>query len=292
MDTPSEWREMLLQYRLNELDDVRREQIDALLVSDPDFSAAMQEAEYDLLDAYAARELNETDRLRVERALRPKGRFSPEAPGRVIGSQRASEKAVAPIQEIPRAAAPRWTPLWTTAAVLVVAAVVAGSMWRSNHGAPEQAVAHPAAPAAAPAIEGSEQGSHVAPGGTTLPVPTGSAPARPEANVAMVILPGALRSQAALPLKIAAGVKTVRFLWPGSPQQAGAASYEMQVVGDDGAERCRSRGIAASGSHALQFACPAAQIPSGTSFLRVMSLPVTPDDAPLLEVTVSVERSR
>jgi hypothetical protein len=282
MDTPAELRDMLLQYRLHELDEARREQIDALLIADPDFSAAMQEAEYDLLDAYAARELSETDRLRVERALHPAGRFSPASPGSVIRPP-SPATASAPPASTPLSARTRWTPLWATAAaVLAVGSVVAFSLWRA-HPAPPQAIAPPAARASlsAPASP---------PVAAQAPAPVNPAQPRPEPSVAELILPGALRSPSALPLKIAPAVTTVRFLWPGASGEA--ASYDLQLVGDDGTQRCRSRGVGARRNHVVQFSCPAAQIPPGTSFLRVLSVPALPDDAPLLEIALAVAKSR
>jgi len=279
MVTPPELREMLLQYRLHELDEVRREEIDARLIADPDFSAAMQEAEYDLLDAYAARELSETDRLRVERALHPAGRFSPEAAGHVIGSPRAASSNVVPIRPISSTASahPRWTLLWTVAAVLAIGSVVVFSLDRTHRSGPQQAVANLAPPAPAPAA---------APAASQAPAP--AAPS-PETTFAEVILPRALRSKSSLALKIAPTVTTVRFLYAGA--SAERTYYDLQLVGDDGSLHCRSRGIGTGRNHIVQFSCPAAQIPSGSSFLRVLALSATPDDAPLLEITVSVSRS-
>jgi len=299
MHTPAEWREMLLQYRLHELDEVRREQIDALLIGDADFSAAMQEAEYDLLDAYAAHELNETDRLRVERALLPCGRFSPEAPGRVIGRGKtagdASAGSFSPVRELPApsSARPHWTPLWTLAAVLVLGSFVAVSLWRSHPSglpsgqpdAQQQAAVHPApAPAGTPAAPS---------GPVQAPATAAPAPARPESAVAEVILPGALRSQAVLQVKLAPGVRTVRFLWPNvSPGTASAVAYELQLVGDNGARRCHSRGVAAGRNRGVEFSCAAAQVPAGTSFLRVVTATAAPDDPPQFEITVEVQKLR
>lgn len=274
---------MLLQYRLHELDEVRREQIDTLLIGDPDFAAAMQEAEYDLLDAYAARELSESDRLRIERALHPVGRFSLEAPGRVIRRPAAEPAPAAPIRETPavQSPRPRRMLLWAMAAVLALFSVLAVSLWRSHAGASGEASVTPPALAPQPAPPAAP-----IPSAARAPAP---AAAPPQSAIAEVILPATLRSQSALQLKIASTTRTVRFLWPRVP--AAGAAYELQLVGDDGAERCRSRSIAA-GRTAVQFSCPSAQIPAGASFLRVLTLPATPDDAPLLEIAVNVIKSR
>jgi hypothetical protein len=274
MDKPAEWREMLLQYRLDELDETQREEVDALLITDPEFSAAMQEAEYDLLDAYAARELSERDMLRVERALQPAGRFSPEAPGRVIRSP-ASPRAVVRSKPVPSR---RWMYLLAIAAVLLVAVVVSATRWRS-HPAPEQTIARSAQPAPQPSTASQPQ-----PAATV----TGNKPVSPS-TVATVLLPGALRSQGALSLTIAGDVKTIRFVLPPSPDQPVAAAYQLQVVGDDGQPVCRSTRPTRD-RRPLSFTCPAASLPSGASFVRVVALPSTPDAAPLLELALSVSR--
>jgi len=269
---------MLLQYRLNELDETRRDEIDALLITDPEFSAAMQEAEYDLLDAYAARELSEPDRLRVERALQPSGRYSPEAPGHVIRAP-AAPQLVTPSKPVPSR---RWMYVLAVAATLLVAAVVKAPRWRS-HPAPQQAIAPPAQPAPQPPVTPRVEPPAVA--ATNKP--------NPASTIATVLLPGTLRSQDALSLTLAADVKTVRFLLPSSADQPVAGGYELQVVGDDGHASCRSRGTLAAErnhEHSLSFTCRAASLPSGQSFVRVVALPSTLDAAPLLEITLSVAR--
>jgi hypothetical protein len=265
---------MLLQYALNELDEKRRDEIDGLLVTDPDFSAAMQEAEYDLLDAYAAGELSEQDRARVERALNPAGRFSLEAPGHVI-----RPAAVIPIAATPRPTPNRgWMYLVAMAAALVLAAIVTTSWWHSRH------IAQPSV--------AQQGGTPVQPSAPPLPTtpPAATAEVRPKvAMIANVLLPGALRSQDALSLTLAQPVTMVRFVWPASSVQPSPGGYELQVVGDDGKESCRSF-VNQHKADTLDFRCDAAAIPSGTSFVRVLALPSTPDAAPLLEVTLTVAR--
>jgi hypothetical protein len=265
---------MLLQYALNELDATRRDEIDGLLITDPEFSAAMQEAEYDLLDAYAARELSETDRGRVERALNPAGRFSLEAPGHVIRPSAPIRIAATPRPASNR----RWIYLVAMAAALVLTAIITTSWRRSRH-------------VAQPSVAQRVETPIVPPSPQPAAPPAAAAEFRPQAaTIATVLLPPALRSQDALSLTLAQPATMVRFVWPASPVQPSAGGYELQVVGDDGKQSCRSTITHRETAATLHFHCAAAAIPSGTSFVRVLALPSTPDAAPLLEVTLSVAR--
>ncbi len=276
---------MLLDYRLNEVDEARREAIDARLITDADFAAAMQEAEYDLLDAYAANELTTEKRRRVERALHPQGRYSPASAGHVIGLQE-------PPRELARASlsVTQRRPFWwlSAAAVLLAGGVSAWFLHRHQAPANPAIVRQSAPPVSAPPVARPESTMAPSPPDANAKIP--AAKPNQRSTSALVILASALRSGDALPLSIGPEVKTVHFVWPPAGERAGSQRYELQVVREDGEVSCRSLAGPLQGTRSLGFSCPAASLPTGSAFVRIVELPFSSDAAPIFELTLAVAR--
>ncbi len=252
---------MLLEYRLGEMDEIRVEEIDERLIGDEEFAAAMQAAEYDLLDAYAAGELSLGDRARVERALEPQGRFSPAVSGLVAGR---SKVAVMPVRGTLRRKTAAWKWVLPIAAALLLGALLPLAR-RGERGESQGALAAPS-PAA----------------GTVKVVV-------PEAHVALVLLPSAVRGTAPVPVLIGPGVDHVQFQWAAPNGLDEPRGYDLHVVSSDGKPECRAHGTTAV-SGAVDFLCPAAAIAGESAFVRVMEAGASPKDVPLMEMSITLRR--
>jgi anti-sigma-K factor RskA len=69
MQTPAQFRKLLLDYRLNRLSPAERESVEERMFREVEFSTQLEEAEYDLLDDYRHARLSPGDRARVEEAF-------------------------------------------------------------------------------------------------------------------------------------------------------------------------------------------------------------------------------
>jgi hypothetical protein len=289
MNESSNLRELLLKYRANELDDAERERIDVRMMSDPEFSDALQEAEYDLLDAYAAGELSSEDRARVERAFSPEQRLTPITMTKVDSTAPAQHARVLvmPKRVMPPSRRRGWVVPLTIAAGLVIALLLAVSWRRNQVAVPAREIANrPAVPELHRAPEVS------APTASAKPQSVDPRKAVGLSEIATVLLPSVQRSNAASTLHLTATTKTVRFTWPVAADGGGSA-YALEVASDAGESLCRARGLSeASGKQGrlVTFTCNASKIPSGSVFVRVLPLSTDADAAPLLEVSFLVRR--
>jgi hypothetical protein len=94
----TDFRQLLLAYKLGELSPEDREQLDERIICDQDFSDQIAEAEYDVIDDYHAGRLESAQRRRVEKAFSRAELRS--------GSDRGLE-----LSKAPAPATLRWLPL-------------------------------------------------------------------------------------------------------------------------------------------------------------------------------------
>lgn len=69
-------RDLLLRYLLHRVEPLEREEVDTRLIADPDFAAAFQEAQNNLVDDYAAGVLSAEDEAQVRQAMLANAAFS------------------------------------------------------------------------------------------------------------------------------------------------------------------------------------------------------------------------
>ena len=286
VDSPTQLRETLLRYRLRELDEDERANIDALLIADADYFAAFQEAEYDLLDAYAANELTPAQRTRVEQALHPHTRVTSNS----FQPQPTFRTPAKPSTPIPIPTRARTLPLWMPIAAALFIATLVGVAWnRRTHPAPQINATTALHNAHAPA----ESPSPTQPG-PTQPRPTQPTPTHPTPLIATLLLPPTTRSQAALAVTLTPATRTLTVSWPRPANDPTASRYQLQILTSTGILATTIAGKPRG--QLIDFPCPARTIPSGSSFFRVISQPANPanlvdrEAPPLLETTVTISR--
>ena len=276
VDSPTQLRETLLRYRLRELDEDERANIDALLIADADYFAAFQEAEYDLLDAYAANELTPAQRTRVEQALHPHTRVTSNS----FQPQPTFRTPAKPSTPIPIPTRARTLPLWMPIAAALFIATLVGVAWnRRTHPAPQINATTALHNAHAPAES---------------PSPTQPTPTHPTPLIATLLLPPTTRSQAALAVTLTPATRTLTVSWPRPANDPTTSRYQLQILTSTGILATTIAGKPRG--QLIDFPCPARTIPSGSSFFRVISQPANPanlvdrEAPPLLETTVTISR--
>ena len=296
VDSPTQLRETLLRYRLRELDEDERANIDALLIADADYFAAFQEAEYDLLDAYAANELTPAQRTRVEQALHPHTRVTSNS----FQPQPTFRTPAKPSTPIPIPTRARTLPLWMPIAAALFIATLVGVAWnRRTHPAPQINAttalhnAHAPAESPSPTQPSPTQPSPTQPG-PTQPRPTQPTPTHPTPLIATLLLPPTTRSQAALAVTLTPATRTLTVSWPRPANDPTTSRYQLQILTSTGILATTIAGKPRG--QLIDFPCPARTIPSGSSFFRVISQPANPanlvdrEAPPLLETTVTISR--
>lgn len=220
-------QEMLLRYLLNEMPPEEREHVDSALISDPEYCEAFQEAEYDLLDAYASHELPPHTADRIGRALEvwPHGWISAAMSRALQRHQPQPTLATAlPAVSPRRSRLLRFSWLPAVAVALIVIAVLAGRQARENrhYSPPQLATAPPTETTAPPAAQ--------------APVPTARAPLSPTTpppeQVATLLLPETTRDAAALPVRIPAKARQLDVEWIVSADSP-HSHYNLELDSDD-----------------------------------------------------------
>lgn len=271
MDSPSHLRELLLRYRLRELDEAERANLDALLIGDADYFATFQEAEYDLLDAYAANELTPSQRTRVEQALRPHTRIT-AASFQPHPARRQSDRKPA----IP--SSPRTLPIWMPIAAALFIATLVGVAWhRRTQPAPSSQITVSAPQPPAPI--------HPLP---TSPLPAPVTPQPAPSLIATLLLPQTTRSQNSLAVTLFPTTQTLSVSWPRPADATPSTRYQLEILTTAGTLAATIPGKLHG--HLIEFPCPVATIPTGTNFFRIIAQPAALEAPPLLETTVTISR--
>jgi hypothetical protein len=183
MDPQKKLRELLLDYKLGQMKQKHRDRFDERIFQDPEFSAALEDAEFDLLDDYRAGRLSAALRKRVERAFSPS-----ELKGPPLSPVQTSQKTV----PAPR----RPGMLLPTFALACSALIVAGIFFVSHRGV-RRSLAGNAQEAVPPPKQAVRSTS-----------------AQSQAGVASLLLTSEIvRDGSALQLPLPAAIQTVRIQW-------------------------------------------------------------------------------
>ena len=241
MTDSTDFRELLLAYLLDELPANERERVDQQMLVDDDYSTALKEAEYDLLDSYAAAELTSEQRDRVYMALiaqnasGARSRESQILPHDSAESVSVGMTAASTLKMRPKRAL-RWVWIGLAAALTLAAGLTASLEYRTRqryegHGGREAArgsgQAKPAdhATVAAGTSQTAVQAKQADPA---------SPPVRPllDAAALTLVLPETTRGSSGLTAKLLPETRFLRVEWPGASALSSADrdSLRLQVA--------------------------------------------------------------
>lgn len=293
---PSQFQDLLLAYLLDELPPRRRSQVETKMLADEDFLAALKDAQYDLLDAYAAGDLPEAQRERVYRALvansAAEARFAQVLQRRVGGVRSAaagSSKAYeivarsADTRPLPGAAAKKegeakswWVPwklrlLIPTAALLVLSAAI-GFLVIHRAGRQTAVTAFPGGSLPAPKSPPTQQASNrsEAGGKSTFPI----APRPADRQILTFLLPDTLRGtgNGASRTKLFPETKFLRVEWLLPPDLSAdeARQLQLEVADRNKVVATIPRAKNSGKDDVAAFLVPAKAFTEGSYLLRVM----------------------
>ncbi len=262
MKDPKKLRELLLDYKLGHMKQQLRERFDERVFNEPEFSALLEEAEFDLLDDYHAGRLSVAERERVEQA------FSSAERDRAIPipAQRFAQAA----------AAPRRKGMFLPAFALSLSAfVIAGIFFITHHAAVRSSI-------------GSAEGS--APSGRMAALPPS---VDPRSEVASLLLTAeVVRGDSAMQLRLTPKIRTVRIQWV-VPAETTGSLFSLRVVEAPGTTRAIVESVRVAtldGRRVAEFSIPAnAFRGSGDRYLLSVR-PEEPSAAALREYHLTVDR--
>jgi anti-sigma-K factor RskA len=195
MNEADHLRELLLDYKLGLLSEDERERTDERIFEESEFSALLEEVEYDLLDDYRSGRLTAADRVRVERAFSPA-----ERAGMTIRAPKPVEPRHRGLLLLPFLALP------LAAAVIVAMVLIPG---RRSGSPPSSGIAQQPAETAKP--------------------PNPTAVASPQDQVATLLLtPDVTRDDSTLRLALTPATSRVRIQWM-VPAQTSGMTFSLTV---------------------------------------------------------------
>jgi anti-sigma factor RsiW len=299
---PPDPRQLLLRYVLHELPADERAAVDQALITDQNAFDRLQEARYDLIDAYVAEELSPVMRGQVERAFllgqegqaavavaiplrRSKSTANPDGISAIPAKKNAAPSAAGAAGRLKNVML-----LSGLAAGLLVAAVLIDlhrSDSRSLH--PKLAIrSSDSATLAARAPSSAAAAPPSSPKLAAIPQPN------PQARIATlaVVLPADTpRGLNQLPVRLHSGVQHVEFQWLLAPENSGN-SFVMEIAfGGQVVGTLPQRGpIRHVGNlRVVNFLVPVAQLPAGSCILRLRAAQGL-NDLPIAERVVSIQR--
>lgn len=258
MTDTSDFRELLLDYKLKTLSAEERERFDEQMLGHREFSDRLAEAEYDLLDDYRSGRLTPAQALRVKRAFSPQ-----ELKGGPVSAKQVSTKSVRATRAGMRLALPA-----VAGSILAVAAGLL-TFHFYKHGSSSLANTQ-RTPALAQNPAPAPQNAAAPPGESSKnPVQTSGA-------VATLLLdPSIARGAGASVLDLGHAVKAVRVQWIVPPAISGRTfSLSVTHSGSVLATVSQRRGFQRAGrSRFAEFDLDAgifAQYPENTRFLLIV----------------------
>lgn len=269
MNPQSETRALFLRYMLQEMTAEERERVEGALLDDGEFFASFQDAEYDLLDAYAAGELPTSDRELVEQLLQRNSAMAEKA--RLCLTRRASLQAAPLAAAIRRERSFGWRrPALAFAAMLAIVFVSVGyfAWYRPMMRVGKSIGAQPA--------------------GTPPPVSSRAKPAA--ASTLALLLPATSRSSGAeLSIALTPTVDTVDIQWVVPEEIASETRFELRASSGSRLVATTQSGSLehASGQVVAHFALPAGKLVDGHYLFQVVSID---HQTPETEAAVQVKR--
>lgn len=278
MNSPVEPRELFLRYVLQEMAAEEHERIEDALISDPDFFAAFQEAEHDLLDGYAAGELPEIDRVRMEKLLHINPALATKARLSAALQQRAQTPVSGPESQPKKVFVFRIPVLAFAAALLLVAVFAASFLWyRSRQ---DEVARVPTPPPASPARQ-------------TASASTPPQPAAP--STLALLLPATARSAGpALSIQLTPEIGTVDVQWVLPDPGEAKSVLELRVWrGPHSVTHVRADRLEhVAGQVVAHFQVSAAELGAGGYLFQINLRSVAgAGEEPELETAVTVKRA-
>ncbi len=229
MTEQNELRRLLLDYKLDRMQQPQRERLEERIFNDAEFSAMLEEAEYDLLDDYRAGRLSTNIRELVAQA------FSPAELARTIRT---------PAQRVPRAAAiaRRRGMFLPVFALSLSALLIAGVIFIARHAEVRSEAGR---------AESAAQAGDMA----TPPAAAG----RHEEEPTLLLTAEVVRDGSAMHLRLAPAVRMVRVQWV-VPAEASGSSFSLSVAAEHGVIRTtvESAGVSIlDGQRVAEFSVPA-----------------------------------
>jgi hypothetical protein len=235
-------RMLLLAYLLDEMPDDERERVDHQMLVDDDYSAALKEAEFDLLDAYEAGELTGEQRDRVYLALiAPRERRieasirNAELPGAPRGDVLTPlDEYPAPVTEIRRKTARLWS-IAGVAAGVVLAVGLTAALNRWTQRRPEaQTAVQSGAKQSPPADKatGSEGQTPELHASVAASQPTAGPMKRsaPGAQMLTLVLSNTVRGSSGITAKLLPETELLRVEWPGASELQAEEAHPLRLA--------------------------------------------------------------
>ena len=287
MNDPIDFRELLLAYLLDELSVDVRERIEHQMLVDDDYSAALKEAEYDLLDSYASAELSSEQRDRVYWAL-----IAPKAsPTKADESRRllrhlaesgpVGARADGAPQMRPKPAM-RWAWIGLAAALIIAAGVTVSLEYHTRQRHEVANGSDQAKPAdASAAAKGIPKTAGRSENHATLPL-------QPllDAAVLTLVLPETTRGQAALTARLLPETRFVRVEWPGASALSSSEGgfLRLQVADEQRVLTTVTSARSSNRSHGVAvFRVPVKGLIPGSYLFRIVGA-APPDGTGALQV--------
>ncbi|MFZ0301949.1 MAG: hypothetical protein WAL75_04660 [Terracidiphilus sp.] len=299
MSDSTNFRELLLAYLLDELPADERACADQQMLVDDDYSAMLKEAEYDLLDAYAAGELTGVERDRVYRALvsgkEQDGKTEAAAAlqRKLAGAQEAGRNPAKAVEMRRRRA---WLmPFTVMAAAVVLAAGLTVSLeYLAQHKRAAEVASQVAKPAGqAPASNSTEPVSREdTPPDHSKPAVDGAI----DAEAVSLVLPSVARSSSATVVKLFPQTRFLRVEWPGALELATDQAQSLQLEIADDRRIVVTTPLASrveSSQRSAVFQVPAKALKPGSYLFRVVGRAAETESGPptvLSENSVTVTR--
>lgn len=308
MNVPNEFQQLLLRYRLDELPPDERSAVDNSLIVDQEFSDSLQEAQYDLIDAYVVGQLPVEVRRRVEqamfcnhdgqsalsmaRAMQDRRRLLGEsADGGIF---RAKQHHTAPP---PASRSARIIFLTSSVAACILLLLVILRLHQSplRHEAQEPPnVSPPKALASANAGASATQ-APMAAGRLPIPKTSSASAARPvirPSDVLAVAMPiSTVRGAEVIDIVLHPGTRQVEVQWP-IPSDSSATAYSLEIASDkSGITLVPQHGSLDSidNLRLANFLLPAEKLPDGRYLFRLRASDAQ-GKSPLVETSVRVTR--
>lgn len=301
MNPPTESQQLYLRYLLDELSPDERAEVDEALIVDQGLSDAFQEARYDLMDAYVAKELSQQVRLQVERAIlstkdgqealsmalaMQSGKATPKERGAAVLSAASVGHAAVPVGG-------RKVRIALFVSTLAACFLLALGFLHLR----QQAVRQTAQKQVPPASSRAEGVVPVRPDATQLPPPprgpsSASHSALRQTGVLAVAMPvGTVRGSAPLPVQLHPGIGQIEVQWP-IPSGPAASAYTLEIAsGQSSIAVLPQHGplFPVDDLRVANFLLPVDKLPNGQYIFRLRAANAT-TNTPIAESSVRISR--
>jgi hypothetical protein len=301
MNSPAGSQQLYLRYLLDELSPDERAKVDEALIVDQGFSDSLQEARYDLIDAYVAKELSQEARLRVERAILST-KDGQEALSMALAMQsgkatpKESDTEVLTAVGVGHALAPVWgrkVRISLFVSTLAACFLLALGLFHVRQTVMRKTAQTLPLPSSATAKGAVPQN----PGAAQLPVPPEGPPAamhsaHRQSGVLAVAMPmGTVRGVVPVPIQLRRGIDRIEVQWP-VPSDSTASAYTLEIASGQSSIAVLPQHGSLSPVNDLRvanFLLPVHTLPDGQYIFRLRAADV-PGNTPVAESSVRISR--